>query len=263
MPYTVSFLSKLAGVTARTLRYYDRIGLLCPEKRTASGYRLYSDESLERLQQILFFRELCFPLEDIAALLESPRYDRARSLKAQGELLRQKSERYLALAVLAEDALRSMKGESRMDPKKMFESFDAGEMRRHQEKYREEVESRWGGTEAYRISAERTARYSDEDLKRIAAEQERSMAELTVCYESREPAGGDRMRAVCGEARALITRYFYPCTIEIFASLGEMYSADERFAETYNSRAPGLAAYYSEAVRAYCEHELAKETPPA
>ena len=141
--------AKMTGVTIRTLHYYDQIGLLRPETVTDAGYRLYGEKDMERLSQILFFRELDFPLSQIKEMLDSPSFDRNEALRAQHELLKKKKERLERLIALTE---RRMEGEKEMS----FQEFDSSEIERCKEKYAEEAKERWGHTQAWQESKKRT-----------------------------------------------------------------------------------------------------------
>jgi DNA-binding transcriptional MerR regulator len=252
MSYTINKIAQTAGVTLRTLRYYDRIGLLVPSGRTEAKYRLYSDEDLEKLQQILFFRELDFSLEKIGLMLNDPAFDRKEALKMQIRFLEKRAERYLNLTELAKETLCNLEGDKKMDKKEMFKAFDLDKMLEEQKQYEDEVKERWGSSEAYRISKERTSKYTKEDWERINAESEENLKEMIECYTSGVPYSDPRMMAVCDNARAQMTKYFYPCSLEMYSNLGNMYIADERFTAYYDKFAPGLAAYYNEAIQHYC-----------
>lgn len=252
MSYTINKTAQLAGVTLRTLRYYDRIGLLVPSGRTEAGYRLYSDEDVEKLQQILFFRELDFPLAKIEQILGSPEYDRREALKMQVRYLEKRAERYWKLSELARETLRNLEGGIKMDRKEMFKAFDYDKIIDHQKHYEDEAKERWGHSDAYKISAQRAARYTREDWEKMNAESEEFLKEMIDCFQEGVPYSDSRMMAVCEKARNQINTWFYPCSLEMYSNLGNMYIADERFSEYYDKFVPGLAAYYNEAIQYYC-----------
>ena len=149
MKKTVREVSKLCGISVRTLHYYDEIGLLHPSEVTPAGYRLYGREELSRLQQILFFRELDFSLKEIAEIMNDPAFDARKALLNQKELLLLRQRRLGRLISLVD---KTLEGETKMS----FEEFDMSEIREAQEKYADEAKQRWGGTEAYRESASST-----------------------------------------------------------------------------------------------------------
>lgn len=252
MSYTINKIAQLAGVTLRTLRYYDKIGLLEPTARSEAGYRLYSDEDAERLQQILFFRELDFPLAKIQQIMGNPDFDREKALAMQIEFLDKRAERYLKLSELAKTTLLNLKGGIKMDNKELFKEFDYDKIIEHQKQYEDEVKERWGDTDAYKISAKRTSKYTKEDWAKISATGEEYMKELITCFKEKVAYDDPRMIAVCEKARGHITTYFYPCSLEMYSNLGNMYIADERFTAFYDKFETGLAAYYNEAIQHYC-----------
>ncbi|MEG1410018.1 MAG: MerR family transcriptional regulator [Terrisporobacter sp.] len=159
----ISEVAKMTGITVRTLHYYDEIDLLKPTEITASGYRLYSDKSLEILQQILFFRELDFPLNEIKEIMSNPNYSKLEALNKHRELLIQKRQRLDGLINLIDD---SIKGENKMS----FKEFDMKEIEAHKKKYADEVKNRWGNTDAYKESKEKTKKYSSSDWEGITEE---------------------------------------------------------------------------------------------
>lgn len=165
MNQTVHEVAAAAGVSVRTLHYYDQIGLLRPSNTTEAGYRLYDDAALARLQQILFFRELDFPLSEIREILDNPSFDKQRAMHAHKELLILKRERLERLIALVNNTL---KGEKTMSLKE----FDMTEIEQAQKQYADEARQRWGSTDAYKQSAKRTASYSKEDWARVNAEAE-------------------------------------------------------------------------------------------
>ncbi|MEN6595573.1 MAG: MerR family transcriptional regulator [Clostridiaceae bacterium] len=246
MKLSIGALSRRSGVSIRALHYYDEIGLLRPSEIAASGYRYYDDTAIERLWQILFYRELDFPLSDIAGILASPEFDRARALTEHRTLLMQKRERLDGLITLVSNAL---KGETAME----FKPFDTSRIDELRDQYAEEAKARWGSTEAYRESARRTAKYTPEEFARI---QERS-AEVTRGFAAL--IGSDpsdtRVQEFVREWQALITESYYVCTDEILAGLGEMYVVDERFTKNIDQFGEGTAKLMSSAIAYYCSHK--------
>jgi DNA-binding transcriptional MerR regulator len=240
---TVKEVAALSGISVRTLHYYDEIGLLPPTRVTEAGYRLYDDRALALLQQILFFRELDFPLQDIRAILGDPGYDQTQALRRQRELLLLKRGRLDRLIALVES---NLKGESSM----AFEAFGAAELETARTQYADEARRRWGGTAAYEESQKRTARYQKEDWNRISGEMEEIARALASVMES----GPDSPAAqeLVGRWQRYITDNFYPCTKEILAGLGEMYTEDDRFTRSIDRYADGLARFLRDAIRFYC-----------
>lgn len=252
MGYTVNQVAQLAGVTLRTLRYYDKIGLLTPYTRTEAGYRIYSPEDVEKLQQILFFRELDFPLAKIHEILNDPLFDRRDALKMQADYLEKRAARYLKLSQLAKETLRNLDGGSKMDKKDMFKGFDYDKMLVEQKQYEDEVKERWGNTDAYKASMAKTAKYTKEDWERINQAQMQNLKDLCDLYNAKVPHDDPRVQEIVDRSRKFISDNFYDCSLEAFSCMGQMYISDERFTAYYEKFAPGLAAYYNDAIQHYC-----------
>lgn len=239
--HTVGELSSIAGVSVRTLHHYDEIGLLEPSGRSDAGYRLYSYADLERLQEILVWRQLGFALEDIRALLDDAAHDRETALLRQRELVEAELERLGATARALAAALAAHRQGEEMTPRSMFEDFDPTQ-------YEEEARERWGHTDAYRESTRRTAGYGEREWTQIRAEADAVVADFARLLAAGEPAVGDEARAVAEHHRQHITRWFYDASPQMHRNLAEMYIADERFAASYERVAPGLARYVHDAV---------------
>lgn len=244
MKLTISETANLAGVTVRTLQYYDKIGLLRPSHVTVSGYRFYEDEALEMLQQILFYRELEFPLKEIKKILSHPDYDKQHALKKQKELLKLKKERLDKLILLADGQL---KGETKMS----FQEFDMKSIEYAKKTYAAEVKERWGDSKAYKKSMKKTNKYSEEDWKRIQKENEDIFSAFAAIRT--ESPGCDEALALVKRWQDHISAFSYECTNEILAGLGQMYAADKRFAKNIDQAGEGTAKFMSEAIRIYCK----------
>ncbi len=252
MGYTVNQVAQLAGVTLRTLRYYDKIGLLTPYARTEAGYRIYSPEDVEKLQQILFFRELDFPLARIREILNNPSFDRRDALRMQADYLEKRAARYLNLSQLARETLKNLEGGNKMAKKDMFAGFDYDQMLEEQKQYEDEVKERWGKTDAYKESMAKTAKYTKEDWERINGAQMQNLKDLCDLYNAKVSHDDLQVQEVVGRSRKFISDNFYQCSVEVFSGLGQMYVTDERFTAYYDKYAPGLAAYYNDAIQYYC-----------
>ncbi|WP_431728818.1 MerR family transcriptional regulator [Verrucosispora sp. TAA-831] len=246
MAYRVGEVARLAGVTVRTLHHYDEIGLLSPSGRSGAGYRSYSEADLERLQVVRYYRELGFPLEEIAAILDDPASDPEAHLRRQHELLTVRIKRLQEMVAAIEFAMEASKLDIRLTPQERFEVFGDFDPEAHAE----EAEQRWGGTEAYRESNRRVSRYTKEDWLRIKAESEDWGRRIVALMESGAPADGPAARELAEEHRRQISQSFYECSYEIHTGLADMYLADERFTAHYEAIAPGLTAYLAEAIHA-------------
>nr|WP_062340193.1 MerR family transcriptional regulator [Herbidospora sakaeratensis] len=244
--YSVGQVAAFAGVTVRTLHHYDEIGLLSPSERTAAGYRRYAGPDLDRLQQVLFYRELGFPLEEITTILDDPGADAQTHLRRQHELLRRRIARLEALVASVETAMEAARMGVSLTPEERYEVF--GEFR--PEDHAEEAERRWGGSSAWTESRRRTASYSKADWERITAEAGALVTDWHALFAAGVPAASPEATAVAERHRAHISRWFYECGYEIHVGLGEMYVADERFAANYERVADGLAAYIRDSIAA-------------
>ncbi|NJP32010.1 MerR family transcriptional regulator [Micromonospora thermarum] len=246
MAYTVGQVAKAAGVTVRTLHHYDEIGLLSPSGRSGAGYRRYDDADLERLQLIRYYRELGFPLEEIAAILDDPASDPAEHLRRQHELLTARIGKLQEMVAAIEIAMEARKMNIPLTPEERFEVFGDFDPDAHAE----EAERRWGGTEAYRESARRTAGYSKDDWLRNKAENEDWGRRFAEVMASGAPADSPAAMDLAEEHRQLISRWFYDCSYEIHTGLADMYVGDPRFTEYFEKIRPGMAAYLAEAIHA-------------
>ena len=243
---TVGGLARLAGVTVRTLHHYDEIGLVVPGGRTRAGYRTYGTEEVERLQEVLFFRALGFGLDDIKRIISQPGYNRAEALHRQRQMLESQADHLLALIDSVERALQAERTGIKMsneDALGVFGDFDPAE-------YEEEAKQRWGETEAYQQSARRTARYTKQDWELLKAEVDGIYRRFLALMAGGSPPGAAAPMDVAEEHRAHISRWFYDCSKETHAGLGQMYLADVRFKENIDKAGEGLAEYMSAAIAA-------------
>ncbi|MFG2651569.1 MerR family transcriptional regulator [Streptomyces sp. NPDC048436] len=244
MSYSVGRVAGYAGVTVRTLHHYDEIGLLVPSGRSHAGHRRYSDADLDRLQQILFYRELGFPLDEVAALLDDPETDPRVHLRRQHELLTARITKLQEMAAAVETAMEAKKMGINLTPEEKFEVFGDHDP----DQYAEEVERRWGDTDAYKESQLKAASYTKEDYQRITDGFNALHARMGDLLDQGTPADSEEAMDVAEEHRLLISRWHYTCPHELHTCLGEMYVADERFTATYEAIRPGLAVYMRDAI---------------
>jgi len=246
MHYTVGELSRLCGLTVRTLHHYDEIGLLVPQGRTRAGYRQYGTEDITRLQQILYFRELGFGLGEIARVLEDPKVDRRQMLAMQRLLLTKRIRRLEAMVEAIDSAVEGNQEGTLIkmdDMKEIFGDFDPAE-------YEEEAKERWGNTDAYAESKRRTSAYGKEDWRQIMAEAKEIGAALgALCEAGTDPESAESMDAA-ERHRRHISDHFYACPPDMHAGLGDMYTTDARFTATWEEIAPGLTEFVRAAFRA-------------
>ncbi|MEU0008144.1 MerR family transcriptional regulator [Streptomyces sp. NPDC006314] len=246
MSYSVGQVAGFAGITVRTLHHYDEIGLLVPSERTYAGHRRYNDTDLDRLQQILFYRELGFPLDEVAALLDDPDADPRAHLRRQHELLTARIEKLQKMAAAVEHAMEARTMGINLTPEERFEVFGD----KDPEQYREEAEQRWGGTETYAESQRRAATYTKEDWKRLQAEVDDWSERYAALVAAGEQPSAEAAVELAEEHRQHISRWFFECPYEMHRCLGEMYVSDERFKAYYDSMRPGLAEHLRDAILA-------------
>lgn len=239
----INEVAKLTGITVRTLHYYDEIGLLKPSRITNSGYRLYNKEALEKLQQILFFRELDFSLKDIKEIMLSSSYSKEEALKKHRELLIQKENRLKSLIELIEQIIE---GDNSMS----FKEFDNSELIENKKKYAKEVKERYGHTDAYKESEQKTAGYDNEKWKTIQADGDKILEKFAE-YRNLSPDSRE-VQELVKKWQDYITDNFYKCTNEILSGLGVMYIKDERFTKNIDKNGEGTAQFMSKAIEIYC-----------
>lgn len=247
--YKVKQVAEYSGISIRTLHHYDEIGLLKP-KIGANGYRQYDDADLAKLQQILFFKELDFKLDGIKNILSNPAFDYRESLYKHKQVLESKKERLEKIIDSIDVTIESLNGGRKMTNKERFEAFDMKKIEEHQKKYESETKERWGNSDAYKQSHNKTKKYTKEDWERVHA-QTNAAYQLFLDAMVKGPESKEAMIA-CEAHRQSITDNFYDCSMEIYVNLGEMYVADERFTKNINKIGEGLAEFMSEAIKIYC-----------
>ena len=239
---TVNEVSKLTGVSIRTLQYYDKIGLLHPSGYTDAGYRLYDDAALEILQQILLFRELEFPLKDIKEIISSPDFDRSKALEQQIELLTLKKEHIENLIDLA-------KGIKLLGVRKMnFDAFDTSKIN----EYAAQAKASWGKTSAYKEFEEKTKGRTKEEDQRVYQGMIDIFGEFGQIRNT-DPASGEA-QALVKKLQDYITEHMYTCTKEILSGLGKMYAGGGDFTTNIDRfGGEGTAVFASKAIEIYCK----------
>lgn len=239
----INEVAKLTGITIRTLHYYDEIGLLKPSQITEAGYRLYDENNLSELQQILLFKELNFPLNEIKEIMTNSEYDKTEALKKHKELLLKKRERIDKLITLVDNTI---KGEGKMS----FKEFDMTEIESAKKKYAKEVKERWGSYDAYIESEKKTSNYGKEQWQEINNEGKEILKAFADNMD--KTPDSKEVQELVKEWQCFITERFYNCTNEILQCLGLMYVGDERFKENIDSNGEGTAEFISKAIEIYC-----------
>lgn len=245
MKMHIKDFAKLTGVSVRTLHYYDEIELLKPASvDEQNGYRFYDEKCLEKMQQILFYRELDFSLKDINMILSSPDYDKQNALKQQMSLLKLKKE---CLERLIDAINSAMKGE-----KISMKTFDNTEFETKREEFAKEAKEKWGNTEAYKESAEKTNNYSKEKWNEVNSAMDSIIAEFTKCKNDGFTPDSSKAQELVEKWQNFITENHYTCTKEILAGLGEMYTADERFQANIDRHSSRTAQFMCDSIKVFC-----------
>ncbi|MER5209786.1 MerR family transcriptional regulator [Streptomyces sp. NPDC002838] len=260
MSYSVRQVASFAGVTVRTLHHYDRTGLLTPGARSRAGYRLYDDADLARLQQILFYRELGFPLDDIAVILADPQANALEQLRARQRQLAEEIARLQRLAEVAERAIEVQQTGVSLTPQERFEVF--GEIS-FDLSYATEAQVKWAGSEGQRESMARAAAHSKEDWRRLMGEAAAWRERLLAAFDAGEPSDGERAMGLAEEHRQHITRWFTTCPPDMHRRIADDFVADPRAFALFvppSQQRPGLAAYLGKAVHANASR---REASPA
>ncbi len=246
----VGEVARLAGVTVRTLHHYDEIGLLRPRGRTTSGYRQYDDADLLRLQRILAYRELGFGLDEVARLVAPGTGpggdDELALLRSQRDLLARRIERLRQVLAAVETTMEARSMGIELTPQEILEVFGDDDPTQ----YADEVQERWGGTDAHKQSQTRARGYTAADWQQIKAEQEGSTQAYADAMRRGLPPDSPEAMDAAEAHRQLVTRWFYDCSPQMHRGLGDMYVADPRFTAHYDRLEPGLAQWVREAVHA-------------
>jgi DNA-binding transcriptional MerR regulator len=244
MAHTVGAVARMAGVTVRTLHYYDEIGLLNPSGRSEAGYRRYGEEDLERLQRILFYRELGFGLDQIKTVMTDGGADAVVHLRRQHRMLLDRIGRLQRMAAAVEKAMEARQMGINLTPEERFEVFGDVDPDEHAA----EAEERWGTTDASAESRRRVASYTKSDWLRMKAEGQSVNDQLVGAMRAGLPADSPEAMDAAEAHRQQISRWFYDCPRRMHVGLGEMYVADPRFMAIYEKVAPGLARYLRDAI---------------
>lgn len=246
--YTVQKLAKLAGVSARALRYYDSIGLLVPPKNDA-GYRLYGQQEIDRLQLILFYRELGFGLSAVARLLDDPDFDEIEALAGQREQLLERRKRLDLLITNVEKTISAKKGERVMSDREKFEGFKKQLVTENEQAYGQEIRGKYGDAAVDHSNA-RLLGMSQEQYEKFKALEQEILDKLAVALNDSNPQGA------AGQEIAELHKQWLSFTWPAYepqahAGLAEMYVADDRFATYYEKAGAGAAQYLKDAIVAY------------
>jgi DNA-binding transcriptional MerR regulator len=244
---TVGQLAERFGVSVRTLHHYDEIGLLAPSGRSVADYRLYTEADVVRLQQVVVYRRLGFALKAIGLLLDDPDADVEQHLRRQRAVVKSRLDGMRALVTAIDRALENAmndKPATEQDLKELFgDSFDD---------YREEAEQRWGDTDAWQQSQQRTKSYTKADWAEVKAETDELHRAFISAFRSGEPPTSEAAMDAAEAHREHIDRRFYACNGTAHKGLADLYVSDARYTARYDEslEAPGLAQYVHDAMYA-------------
>lgn len=252
MEYTVKALAELAGVTPRTLRWYDRKGLLKPRRTTEAGYRLYGREEVDRLQAILFYKELGLELEAIREILDAPGFDRLEALQSHLSELESRRRKLDALILTVEKTIDEAKGGTQMSDKEKFEAFKRRAVEANEKQYGKEIREKYG-PEAVEASNAKVLSLTEEEYAQWKTLGEDILSALSAAVRAGEAPAGPEGRRIAELHRRWLSFSWETYTPQAHRGLAELYTADERFTAYYDREVPGCAAFLRDAVRAYTE----------
>lgn len=249
MEYTVQKLGRMAGVSTRTLRYYDEIGILKPARINSSGYRIYGQKEVDRLQQILFYRELGVSLESIGEIVTAPSFDGAKALREHREKLLLKREQLDLLIANVDKTIALTEGRIKMADKEKFEGFKQKLAADNEKKYGKEIREKYG-KDAVEKSNNKLKNMTQEQYDEVTKLSEELMATLSEAFKTGNPAGELAQKAA-DLHKQWLTFYWDSYSKEAHAGLAQMYVDDERFTAYYDKEQPGTAEFLRDAILIY------------
>ena len=250
MEYTVKTLAQLAGVTPRTLRWYDKEGLLKPLRITDTGYRIYGPEQVDRLQIILFYRELGVKLSAIRSILSDPDFDRTAALQNHLSELEARRERLDALILTVQKAITETKGGNKMSDSEKFEAFKHDIVQNNEATYGQEIREKYGN-EVVDCSNKKILSMTQEDYSDVQSLEHAILTALTEAVRSGVSPTGEAGLKIAELHRKWLSYYWTTYTPQAHAGLARMYVLDERFTAYYDKEEPGCAAFLRDAILAY------------
>lgn len=246
MQYTIQDLAGIAGVSTRTLRYYDQIGLLTPAGTTAAGYRMYGAREVDILQMIRFYRELDMPLKTIKAMIQTPSFDFCEALRAHRRGLAKERDRLNRLIKTVDQSIAMQEGNSMMQDKEKFEGFKKAKIEENEARYGKEIREKYGD-DVVDASNKRFAGMSEESYARTQAIEQEMKHTLLAAFHTKDP-GGPLAQKACALHKAWLSAYWQSYSLEAHRNLGDMYVQDARFTAYYDKDTPGLAAFLRDAL---------------
>jgi DNA-binding transcriptional MerR regulator len=249
MEYTVQKLASLAGVSTRTLRYYDEIGILKPARINSSGYRIYGQAEVDRLQQILFYRELGVGLESIKDIVMAPSFDGAKALREHREKLLAKKEQLDLLIANVDKTIALTEGRIKMSNKEKFEGFKKKMIEDNEKKYGKEIREKYG-KETVEKSNAKVMNMTQEQYDEVTALADQLHETLAEAFKTGDPAS-DIAQKAADLHKQWLTYYWNEYNKEAHAGLAQMYVDDERFTAYYDKEQPGTAEFLRDAIHFY------------
>ena len=249
MEYTIQKLGNLAGVSTRTLRYYDEIGLLKPARTNSSGYRIYGRREVDLLQQILFYRELGLSLEDIRSIVTDPGFDGTRALKEHRNQLLDKRKQLDALIANVEKTIASHEGRISMQDQEKFEGFKKQLIEENERKYGREIREKFG-EDTIKKSNQKLMNMTQEEYAKVTQLENEVKVALAEAMKTGDPAGELAQKAA-DLHKQWLTFYWNEYSKEAHAGLAQMYVDDERFKAYYDKDQPGAAKFLRDAIQIY------------
>lgn len=249
MEYTIQKLGNLAGVSTRTLRYYDEIGLLKPARTNSSGYRIYGRREVDLLQQILFYRELGLSLEDIRSIVTDPGFDGTRALREHRNQLLDKRKQLDALIANVEKTIASHEGRISMQDQEKFEGFKKQLIEENERKYGREIREKYG-EDKVKKSNQKLMNMTQEEYAKVTQLENEVKVALAEAMKTGDPAGELAQKAA-DLHKQWLTFYWNEYSKEAHAGLAQMYVDDERFKAYYDKDQPGAAEFLRDAIQIY------------
>jgi DNA-binding transcriptional MerR regulator len=249
MEYTVQKLGKLAGISTRTLRYYDEIGILKPARINSSGYRIYGQAEVDRLQQVLFYRELGVSLDSIKNIVTKPSFDGAIALKEHREKLLEKREQLDLLIATVDKTIAATEGRMEMSNKEKFEGFKQKMIDDNESKYGEEIRKKYGNDTIDKSNA-KLKNMTEEQYEAVTNLEQQVKETLAQAFATGDPAG-ELAQKSADLHKQWLTFYWTSYSKEAHAGLVQMYVDDDRFKAYYDENQPGTAEFLRDAIRVY------------
>jgi DNA-binding transcriptional MerR regulator len=252
--YTVQKLAKLAGVSVRTLHHYDQIGLLQPSSRSAAGYRYYTEKELLRLQHILFFKELDFPLEQIGQILDNPDFEPVKALRSHRRLIEQKVERLSLLLVTIDKTIQKLKGKKAMSTdEELYQGFSPEEKAQFAQ-YADEARKKYDPNLVDEVN-KRVSKWSKEKWNVVTKEGDDILRQLATLRS--KPVSDIAVQALVARHHAYIANFFV-ASAEVYKGLGQLYVQDARFRKNFDKYGAGFVEYLQKAIEYYCDSKLSR-----